>query len=184
MTRGDSDWMVSNHAVWGWRAPVKASVLGVSLLQLSPFFAFIFPLFAQKRLILRLNLKFEPLIGHNLLLVYYRFEYKGNYYESALITPGSKCYYRYDLYYTWVQMLLQAGPLLHLGPNVLTDRTFITLGSKCYYRWDLYYTCAVCTRSLSVKNFLNPLHNFPLSEILHFLKCALVGCFPVVMAYL
>ena len=29
----------------GWKAPVKASVSGVSLLQLSPFFASIFPLF-------------------------------------------------------------------------------------------------------------------------------------------
>ena len=36
-------------------------------------------------------------------------------------------------------MLLQMGPLLRLGPNVITDGTFITLGSKCYYRWDLYY---------------------------------------------
>ena len=39
MTGSDFDWMVSNHAVWGWKAPVKASVSGVSLLQLSPFFA-------------------------------------------------------------------------------------------------------------------------------------------------
>ena len=54
MTGSDFDWMVSNHAVWGWKAPVKASVSGVSLLQLSPFFASIFPLFPQKRLILRL----------------------------------------------------------------------------------------------------------------------------------
>ena len=54
MTGCDFDWMVSNHAVWGWKAPVKASVSGVSLLQLSPFFASIFPLFPQKRLILRL----------------------------------------------------------------------------------------------------------------------------------
>ena len=40
----------------GVEAPVKASVSGVSLLQLSPvsFFASIFPLFPQKRLILRL----------------------------------------------------------------------------------------------------------------------------------
>ena len=36
-------------------------------------------------------------------------------------------------------MLLQMGPLLHLGPNAITDGTFITLGSKCYYRWDFYY---------------------------------------------
>ena len=54
MTGCDFDWMVSNHAVWGWKAPVKASVSGVSLLQLSPFFASIFPPFPQKRLILRL----------------------------------------------------------------------------------------------------------------------------------
>ena len=54
MTGCDFDWMVSNHAVWGWKAPVKASVSGVSLLQLSPFFASIFPLFPQKRQILRL----------------------------------------------------------------------------------------------------------------------------------
>ena len=46
-----------------------------------------------------------PLIGHNLLLVYYHFEYKGN-------------FYKYGLYYTWVQMLLQIGPLLHLGPII------------------------------------------------------------------
>ena len=39
MTGSDFDWMVSNHAVLGWKAPVKASVSGVSLLQLSPFFA-------------------------------------------------------------------------------------------------------------------------------------------------
>ena len=44
-----------------------------------------------------------------------------------------------DLYYAWVQMLLQMGLLLRLGPNVITDGTFITLGSKSYYRWDLYY---------------------------------------------
>ena len=57
MTGSDFDGMVSNHAVWGWKAPVKASVSGVSLLQLSPFFASIFPPFPQKRLILRLPLK-------------------------------------------------------------------------------------------------------------------------------
>ena len=56
MTGSDFDWMVSNQAVWGWKAPVKASVSGVSLLQLSPFFASIFPLFPQKRQILRLRM--------------------------------------------------------------------------------------------------------------------------------
>ena len=54
MTGPDFDWMVSNQAVWRWKALVKASVSGVSLLQLSPFFASIFPLFPQKRLTLRL----------------------------------------------------------------------------------------------------------------------------------
>ena len=47
MTGSDFDWMVSNHAVWGYKAPVKASVSGVSLLQLSPFFASIFPIFPR-----------------------------------------------------------------------------------------------------------------------------------------
>ena len=37
MTGSDFDWMVSNHAVWGWKAPVKASVSGVSLLSSLPF---------------------------------------------------------------------------------------------------------------------------------------------------
>ena len=47
MTGSDFDWMVSNHAVWGWKAPVKASVSGVSFLHLSSFFASIFPLFPR-----------------------------------------------------------------------------------------------------------------------------------------
>ena len=47
MTGSDFDWMVLNHAVWGWKAPVKASVSGVSLLHLSPFFASIFPLLPE-----------------------------------------------------------------------------------------------------------------------------------------
>ena len=55
MTGSDVDWMVSNHAVWRGKAPVKAYVSGVSLLQLSAYFASIFPLFPQKRLILRLT---------------------------------------------------------------------------------------------------------------------------------
>ena len=60
MTGSDFDWMVSSHAVWGWKAPVKASVSGVSLVQLSPFFASIFPPFPQKRLILRLRFAICP----------------------------------------------------------------------------------------------------------------------------
>ena len=45
MTGCDFDWMVSNHAVWGWKAPVKASVSGVPFLSLPPFFASLLPLF-------------------------------------------------------------------------------------------------------------------------------------------
>ena len=48
MTGSDFDWMVSNHAVWGWKAPVKESVSGVSL----PFRFHLSP-FPQRRLILR-----------------------------------------------------------------------------------------------------------------------------------
>ena len=73
---------------------------------------------------------FLPLIDHNSLLVYYRFECKGNFYQYGLyytwvqmllqIRPllrlGSKCYYGSDFYYAWVQMLLQMAPLLHLRP--------------------------------------------------------------------
>ena len=56
-----------------------------------------------------------------------RLSIKVTFTNTAFITLGSKCYYRWDLYFTWAQ-------------NVITDETFITLGSKCYYRWDLYYT--------------------------------------------
>ena len=62
MAGNDFDWIVSNHAVWGWKASVKASVSGFSLLQLSPFFASIFPLSPQKRLIPQAS------IDHNLRL--------------------------------------------------------------------------------------------------------------------
>ena len=58
-------------------------------------------------------LHFLPLIGYTLLPVYYRFKYKGN-----------LC--KYGLYYSWVHMLLQIGPLLRLG-------------SKCYYGKDFYH---------------------------------------------
>ena len=55
---------------------------------------------------------FLPLIGCNLSLIYYRFEYKDD-------------FYKYGLYYTWVQMLLQIGPLLRLGPVIpLVPSTF------------------------------------------------------------
>jgi len=46
-------------------------------------------------------------------------------------------------------MLLQMGPLLRLGPNVITDGTFITLGS-------IYYTCAFYT-SLDSKGEVVPI---------------------------
>ena len=93
-----------------------------------------------------------PLIGHNLLLVYYQVEYKGNFYKYSLyytwvqmllqIGPslrlGSKCYYGWDFYYAWVQMLLQMGPLLHLGPLITlvpsTSTSLISAGGKFYPR--------------------------------------------------
>ena len=73
-----------------------------------------------------------PLIGHNLLLVYYQVEYKGNFYKyglyytwvqmllqiGPLLRLGSKRCYGKDNYYAWVQMLLQMGHLLHLGPVI------------------------------------------------------------------
>ena len=35
---------------------------------------------------------------------------------GLLLRLGSKCFYGWDFSYAWVQMLLQMGPLLHLGP--------------------------------------------------------------------
>ena len=41
---------------------------------------------------------------------------------GRLLRLGSKCYYGWDLYYTWVQMLLlQIGPLLHWGTALLSE---------------------------------------------------------------
>ena len=67
-------------------------------------------------------LKFLPLIGYNLLLIYYRFEYEDN-------------FYKYGLYYAWVQMLLQMGPLLHLGPVITlvpSTSSLRSCGNRCY----------------------------------------------------
>ena len=90
-------------------------------------------------------LKFLPLIGYNLLLIYYRFEYEENFYKYGLyyswvqmllqIGPslrlGSKCYYGWDFYYAWVQMLLQMGPLLHLGPVITLVPS--TYSVRCHF---------------------------------------------------
>ena len=46
-------------------------------------------------------------------------------------------------------MLLQMGPLLHLGPNVITDGTFITLGSS-------YYTCVFYTLLTFIVLYIQP----------------------------
>ena len=70
---------------------------------------------------------FLPLIGHNFLLLYYWFEYKRNFYKYCLyytwvqvllITLGFKMLLRIRLSYAWVQILLQMGPLLHFGPVI------------------------------------------------------------------
>ena len=37
---------------------------------------------------------------------------------GPLLRLASKFYHRWDLYYAWVQMLLQMGPFLHLGPGI------------------------------------------------------------------
>ena len=77
-------------------------------------------------------LHFLPLIGHNFWLVYYRFKCKGNLCKyglcytwvqmllqiGPLLRLGSKRCYGKDNYYAWVQMLLQMGHLLHLGPVI------------------------------------------------------------------
>ena len=76
---------------------------------------------------------------------------------SHIISAGTKGHNRWDLYYTWVQILLQIGPLLRLGskcyyrlmgpllrlgPNVIGDGTVITLRSS-------YYNCLgqVCCKT-------------------------------------
>ena len=67
-------------------------------------------------------LHFLPLIGHNLLLA---------------VLP------------VWVwKWLLQKRPLLHLGPNVITDRTFITLGFKMLIRMGLSWSIRGNTKTL------------------------------------
>ena len=81
-----------------------------------------------------------PLIGHNLLLVYYRF-IKVTFTNAAFITLGAKCYYRKDLYYAWFQNLITDGTFITLAwvkINVITNETFVTLGSS-------YYTCTFYT---------------------------------------
>ena len=42
--------------------------------------------------------------------------------------------------YTWVQMLLQIGPLLRLGSNCYYRWDFYYPWVQCYYGWDPYYT--------------------------------------------
>ena len=37
---------------------------------------------------------------------------------GTLLCLGSKCYYGWDFYYAWVQMLLKMELLLHLGPVI------------------------------------------------------------------
>ena len=44
-----------------------------------------------------------------------------------LLRLGSKCYYGWHFYYAWVQMLLQKGPLLHLGPVITPVSSTLSL---------------------------------------------------------
>ena len=62
--------------------------------------------------------------GTHLLLGYYRFEYKANYYNMAFITLGSICYYTDRTFITLgVKMLSRMGRLWHLG-SVFLDCQF------------------------------------------------------------
>ena len=95
-------------------------------------------------------LHFLPLIDYNSLWVYYRFEYKGTFYKYGLyytwvqmllqIRPllrlSSKCYYGWDFYYAWVQILLQKGPLLHLGPVITLVPSTLSLQKVSYALWQ------------------------------------------------
>ena len=93
------------------------------------------------------------LIGHDFLLVYYRIKCKANYCNKAFITHGSckmssqigpllhlgsKCYYGWDLYYAWVQMLLQLRPLLHCAVTTLVPSTFVRGGLSLPYFADFF----------------------------------------------
>ena len=55
MTESDFDWMVSTHALWGWNAPVKATMSDVSQPSALPLSRFHLSPFPQKLLILRLT---------------------------------------------------------------------------------------------------------------------------------
>ena len=54
-------------------------------------------------------------------------------------TLGSKCYYGWHLYYAWVQMLLQMGPLLHCAVITLVPSTFVRVGLALPYFPGLFF---------------------------------------------
>ena len=89
-----------------------------------------------------LILQFLPLIGHNLLLVYYRSEYKGNLQIRPLLHLGPNVITDKTFITLGFKILLRMELLLRLGPNVITDGTFITLGSS-------YYTCVFYSETCS-----------------------------------
>ena len=105
-------------------------------------------------------LHFLRLIGHNFWLVYYRFKCKGNLCKyglcytwvqmllqiGPLLRLGSKCYYRWDFYYAWVQMLLRMGPLLHLGPVITLVPFTRNLKKRQFFRTFLF-SCALYVSS-------------------------------------
>ena len=57
--------------------------------------------------------------------------------DGTFITLGSKCYYRWDLYYAWVQMLLQMGLLLRWGRVISLVPS--TNSMICSDIWHKYY---------------------------------------------
>ena len=108
--------------------------------------------------------------------------------DVNFITLVSKCYYRWDLYYAWVQMLLQLGSLLRLGPKVITEGTFITLGS-------IYYTCAfykhLTDKLLHFQNFTEKIPyrvsyklNSPDHDMAAYIKSQLTMRSPISTSYL
>ena len=65
---------------------------------------------------------------------------------GPLLRLGSKCDYRWDFYYAWVQMLLRMGPLLHLGPVITLVPFTRNLKKRQFFRTFLF-SCALYVSS-------------------------------------
>ena len=81
---------------------------------------------------------------------------------GPLLRLGSKCYYGWDFYYSWVQMLLQMGPLLHLclqqwGLEMLKDMLVLVLD---------HFFCSSITRK-GLFESVDQNHKSYVQELLH-----------------